>query len=53
MDLPVTSTEQSRFLIHVADGTQISPYDLEIGILPNIIFGHLEHSKVQVGHWTE
>ena len=51
--LPVTSTKETRFLVHVADGTKITTDDFEIGILSNIVLGHFEHTKMQIGDWTE
>jgi len=46
-------TQQAWFLVHVADRTKIASNNLEIGILSNIVFRHLEHSKVKKCHWTE
>ena len=50
---PVSCTEQSRLLIHVADRAEVSADDLKLGILSNVVFGHFEHSKMQVGDRTE
>jgi hypothetical protein len=53
MCLPVTSTEEPRFLVHVAHRAQISTKDFEISVLSDIVFGHLEHAQMKVSHWTE
>lgn len=36
-------TQQARFLIHVADRAQIASDDLKVGVLANVVLGHLEH----------
>lgn len=51
--LPVTSTEEARFLVHVAHGAQISTKNFEVSVLSDIVFGHLEHAKMKVSNWTE
>ena len=45
--------EQTRLVVLVADGTEISADDLEIGVLANIVLRHLEHPQVEVGYGAE
>ena len=52
-DLPVTSTEETRFLVHVAHRAKISTKNLKVSILSDIVFCHLEHAQMKVSDWTE
>ena len=45
--------EQTRLVVLVAHGTQIPADDLEVGVLPNIVLGHFEHSEVEIGDRTK
>lgn len=45
--------EQTRLVVFVAHRTQIAAHDLEVGVLPDIVLGHFEHSEVEVGDRTE
>lgn len=47
------STEQAGLLVLVADGTEITSHDLEIGILSNVILCHLEHAEVEISYRAE
>ena len=40
--------KKAGFLVLVRDRTQIPPDDLEIGVLADVVLGHLEHSEVEV-----
>jgi hypothetical protein len=46
-------TEQARLLVLIRDGTHVATHDFEIGILANVVLGHLEHSQMQVGDGRE
>ena len=50
---PVSCTEQTWFLVHVGDRTEIATNDLKIGIVPNIVLRHFKHTKMKVGDWAE
>lgn len=39
-------TEQAWFLVHVADRAEIASYNLELGVLPDIILGHFKHAQM-------
>ena len=52
-DLPVTSTKEPRFLVHVAHRAEISTKNFEVGVLPDIVFCHLKHAQMKVSDWTE
>lgn len=41
-------TEQAWLLVHVADRTEIPAHNLKIGILADVILGHLEHSEMEI-----
>lgn len=45
---PMLCTEQTGLLVHVAHGTEVAPDDLEIGVLADVVDGHLEHAEVEV-----
>ena len=45
--------KQSRLLVHITDGTEVTAYNFAICILANIILGHLEHSKMEISDWAE
>lgn len=51
--LPVTSTKEPRFLVHIAYRAQISTKDFEVGVLSDIVFRHLKHAQMKEGNWTE
>ena len=46
-------TQKARLLVHITDGAEVTPDNFVFGLLPGIIFGHLEHAEVQIGDWTE
>ena len=46
-------TQETRLLVHVTDGTEVTSNNLVVGLLAGIIFGHLKHAEVQVCDWTE
>ena len=52
-DLPVTSTKEPRFLVHVADRAEISTQNFKISVLSDIVFCHLEYAEMEVSDWTE
>ena len=45
--------EKTRLLVLVAHGAQVAADDLEVGVLPGIVDGHLEHAEVKVRDWAE
>ena len=52
-DPPMTSTKESRFLVHVAHRAEISTKNFKIGVLSDIVFCHLKHAQMEVSDWTE
>jgi hypothetical protein len=46
-------TKQSRLLVHITDGTEVTAYNFAICILANIVFGHLEHPKMEISDWAK
>lgn len=46
-------TQESGFLVHITDRTEVTSDDLVVGLLPSVIFGHLKHAEVQIGDWAE
>jgi hypothetical protein len=52
-DLPVTSTKEPRFLVHVAHRAKISTKNFEVSVLSDIIFCHLKHAQMKISDWTE
>ena len=53
MNPPVACTEETWFLVHIADRGEIASKNLELGILPDVVLGHFEHAKVEVSYWAE
>lgn len=51
--LPMASAEETRFLVHIANRAEIATDDLKVGVLPDIVLGHFEHAKMEVGDWAE
>lgn len=49
----MSCTQEPWLLVHVGDRTKISTNDLKVCILAYIIFGHFEHSKMQIGDGAE
>ena len=45
--------EKPRLLVLVADRTEVSADDLEVGILANVVLGHLKHAEMEVGDGAE
>jgi len=45
--------EQTGFLVLIADWAEVSSNNLEIGVLSNVILGHLEHPEVEVCDGTK
>lgn len=37
----------------ITDGAEICSDNLEVSVVSNIVFGHLEHSKMEVGDGAE
>ncbi len=50
---PVMCAEKARLLVLVAHWTEVAADDLEVGVLADIVLGHLEHAEVKVGDWAE
>ena len=46
--LPVVCIEQTRFLVLIADWTEVSADNLKIGVLSNVVLGHLEHAEMEI-----
>ena len=53
VSLPMTSTEQSGFLVHVAHRAKITTKDLKICVLPDIVLRHFEHAEMEVCDWAK
>ena len=47
-DSPVLSAQQTRFLVHVADGAEVAGDDLKFCILAHVVPRHLEHAQMEV-----
>ena len=45
--------KKAGFLVLVRDRTEVPSNDLEVGVLADVVLGHLEHSKVEVGDGAE
>jgi hypothetical protein len=52
-DLPVTSTKETRFLVHVAHRAEISTKNFKVGVLSDIVLCHLKHAQMKISDWTE
>ena len=50
---PVMRREEARLLVLVRDGREVSADDLPVGILADVVLGHLKHAEVKVGDGTE
>jgi hypothetical protein len=50
---PMGSRQKAWLTVHVRDGRKVSADDLELGVLPGIVDGHLEHAEVEVSHRAE
>ena len=46
-------TQETGLLVHITDGTEITSDNLVLGLLPSVVFSHLEHTEMEVGDWTE
>lgn len=44
---PVVCAEQARLLVLVAHGAEVAADDLKVGVLADIVDGHLEHAQVK------
>ena len=51
--VPVMTTEKTRLLVLVTDGTEIASHDFKLGVLANVVARHLEHPEVQIRDWAE
>jgi hypothetical protein len=45
--------EEPGLLVHVADRGEVAADDLKVGVLPDVVDGHLEHAEVEVGDGAE
>jgi hypothetical protein len=45
--------EQSGLDILVTHGREVASDDLEVSVLTDVVFGHLEHAEVEIGDWAE
>ena len=45
--------EKAGLLVLVRDRTEVPSDDLEVGVLPDVVLGHLEHPQVEVGDGAE
>lgn len=50
---PMFRAQQPGLLVHVADRTEVAAHDLEVCALADVVDGHLEHAKMEVGDWGE
>lgn len=53
ISLPMMGAQEAGFLVLITDWTQVASNYFEIGVLSNIVFGHLKHAEMQVGNWAE
>ena len=53
MNIPMRRAQKTRFLVHVADWTEIPAHNLEVRVLANVVARHLEHPEVQIRDWAE
>ena len=45
--------EKPGLLVLVADRAEVAADNLEVGVLADVVLGHLEHAQVQVGDRAE
>lgn len=45
--------QETWLFVLVTDGGEVSPEDLKVRILPDIVDGHLKHSEMEVCDGTE
>ena len=49
----MVGTEEAGLLVLVADRAEVAADDLPVGVLANVVLGHLEHAEVKVGDGAE
>ena len=49
--VPVMTTQKTRLLVLVTDGTEIASHDFELGVLANVVGGHLEDAEMEIRQW--
>jgi hypothetical protein len=42
--LPMLCIEQTRLFVRVIDGAEVAPDNFKVGILADVVFGHLKHA---------
>lgn len=45
--------EKSWLLVLITDRTEVAADDFKVGILPDVVFCHFEHTQMKVGDWAE
>ena len=50
---PMLCAEKARLLVLIAHRAEVAAYNLEVGILADVVLGHLKHSEVEVSNWAE
>lgn len=50
---PVMCVKQSRFLVLITNGTEITAYNFVICVLANVVLGHLEHPEMEISDRAE
>ena len=45
--------KKAGFLVLVRDRTEVTSNNLEVGVLTDVVFSHLEHSEVEVSDRAE
>ena len=50
---PMLCAEKTRLLVLIAHRAEVAADNLEVGILADVVLGHLEHAEVKVGDGAE
>jgi hypothetical protein len=49
--IPMFSGQKARFLVAAVHWAKITADDFKRGALPDVVAGHLEHTKVEISDW--
>ena len=49
----MVGVDETGLLVLVADRAEVAADDLPVGVLADVVLGHLKHSEVEVGDWAE
>ena len=47
------TTEKAGLLVLLTDGTEIASHDFKLGVLANVVGGHLEDAEMEIRQWGE